>query len=453
MSVVERLTYWTGQISAEMVQHPLTLIIIVGTGVYLTFRLGAVQLMGFRHALRVVRGQYSKKTDQGQVNHFQALATALSATVGMGNIAGVATAIALGGPGALFWMWVTATVGMATKFAESTLAVNFRQVDKNGDIAGGPMYTLFYGLNMKKTALLYAAFALVTAIVIGNLVQANSVVDGLAFIWPELKENNSGWLVGIALAIPVGLVIVGGVKRIARVASTIVPFMALLYVISGIAVLVVHIEYIPSAISTIFNQALNPWAAGGAAVGEAIRWGVIRGLFSNEAGLGSSAMAHAAARTEEPVREGLVAMLEPFVDTLIICTITGLTIVVTGAYLNTDGNASTSVTAMAFSAGLGSIGGWVIGVSVVLFAFSTLLSWCYYGDRSAEFIFGERAIMPYRIIYTLLVIVGASVPLKLVWNLADITTVLMAIPNLIALVLLVKLVQQLKQYYFERYKS
>lgn len=448
MTFFQQLTHWTGQFAAELSHNWVTLAVIVGAGLYLTIRLGAIQVMGFRHAINVILGRYSKKTDQGEVNHFQALSTALSATVGMGNIAGVATAIALGGPGALFWMWVTASVGMATKFAESTLALRFRQVDRNGDIAGGPMYTLLHGLKMKRMAWAYAFFALITAVVIGNLVQANSVVDGLAFIWPELGDK--GWIVGIALAVPVGLVIVGGVRRIARVASTIVPFMGLLYVLSGIAVLVVNIEHVPAALGTIFNHALNPWSVGGAAVGEAVRWGVIRGLFSNEAGLGSSAMAHAAARTNEPVREGLVAMMEPFVDTLVICTITGLTIVVTGVYLTTGENASASLTAGAFNAGLGDFGSWVIGVSVVLFAFSTMLSWSYYGDRSAEFIFGERAIMPFRLFYTGLVVVGASVPLKLVWNLADITTVLMAIPNLIALILLAGLVKQLKNDYFSR---
>lgn len=448
MSFIDLLTQWTGDIAGLLFRHPVTLVIIVGTGVYLTVRLGAVQIMGFRHAINVIRGRYSKDSDQGEVNHFQALSTALSATVGMGNIAGVATAITLGGPGALFWMWVTASVGMATKFTESTLAIKFRQVDAKGDIAGGPMYTLLNGLKMKRTAWIYALFALVTAVVIGNLVQANSVVDGLDYIWPGLKQY--GWLVGIGLAFPVGLVIVGGVRRIAHVASAVVPFMALLYITSGIIVLIVHYQQVPAAMATIFNQALNPWSVGGGAVGSAIQWGVIRGLFSNEAGLGSSAMAHAAARTNEPVREGLVAMMEPFVDTLIICSITGLTIVVTGAYLDSGNSASTSVTAMAFSAGLGRAGGWVIGISVVLFAFSTMLSWCYYGDRSAEFIFGEGAVMPYRLLYTLLVVVGASVPLHLVWNLADITTVLMAIPNLVALILLAGLVRKLKKDYFKR---
>jgi AGCS family alanine or glycine:cation symporter len=451
MSFIDQLTQWTGNAAATLSHNPVTLTVIVGAGLYLTVRLGAVQVMGFRHAIRVIRGRYSKESDQGQVNHFQALSTALSATVGTGNIAGVATAIALGGPGALFWMWVTATVGMATKFTESTLAIKFREVDANGDIAGGPMYTLLNGLKMKRLAWLYALFALITAVVLGNMVQANSVVDGLAFIWPGLKHYS--WLVGIGLAFPVALVIIGGVRRIARVATAIVPFMALLYVGSGLIVLFLHREQLPSAIATIFNQALNVWAFGGAAVGSAIQWGVIRGLFSNEAGLGSSAMAHAAARTNEPVREGLVAMMEPFVDTLVICTITGLTIVVTGAYLDTGNNASSSVTATAYSAGLGQAGGWVIGISVVLFAFSTMLSWSYYGDRSAEFMFGERAIMPYRLIFIFLIVIGASVPLPMVWNMADIATVLMAIPNLFALILLATLVKKLKDDYFKRYKS
>lgn len=451
MSFFDQLTQWTGNAAATLSHNPVTLAVIVGAGLYLTIRLGAVQITGFRHAFRVISGRYSKDSDLGQVNHFQALSTALSATVGTGNIAGVATAIALGGPGALFWMWVTATVGMATKFAESTLSIKFRIVDANGEIAGGPMYTLLNGLKLKRLAWLYALFALITAVVLGNMVQANSVVDSLDFIWPGLKKY--GWLVGIGLAFPVALVILGGVRRIAKVASTIVPFMALLYITSGLIVLIVHADQLPGAIATIFNQALNPWSVGGAAVGSAIQWGVIRGLFSNEAGLGSSAMAHAAARTNEPVREGLVAMLEPFVDTLVICSITGLTIVVTGAYLDTGNTASSSVTAAAFSAGLGQAGGWVIALSAILFAFSTMLSWSYYGDRSAEFMFGERAVMPYRLLFTMLVVVGAWVPLPLVWNLADIATVLMAIPNLFALILLAALVKKLKNDYFNRYKN
>ena len=326
--MIETITEFTGTLAGYLWNNGLTMLILVGTGLYLTIRLRFVQLTGFRHGWVLVSGKLSHDTDAGQVSHFQALSTALSATVGTGNIAGVATAISLGGPGALFWMWVTAFVGMATKFTESTLALKFREVDEDGTIAGGPMYTLLHGLKMKRTAAVFAAFALIASFGIGNLVQANSVVDGLTYIWPEFKAH--GWMIGVVLSVMVGSVILGGVHRIAVVASAIVPFMVIIYVVSALAVLIQNAAEIPSALVTIFNLALNPWAAGGAAVGEAIHWGVARGLFSNEAGLGSSPMAHAAARTNEPVREGLVAMMEPFIDTIVICTLTGLMIITTG---------------------------------------------------------------------------------------------------------------------------
>jgi AGCS family alanine or glycine:cation symporter len=369
--------------------------------------------------------------------------------VGTGNIAGVATAISLGGPGALFWMWMTAFFGMATKFTECTLSLKFRQVDANGDISGGPMYTLLHGLRMKRMAVLFASFALIASFGIGNMVQANSVVDGLGYLFPQIRD--SAWLAGGVLAFLVGLVILGGVRRIARVASAIVPFMALLYVGAAILVLINHAAEIPSALATILNHALNPWAVGGAAVGEAIRWGVARGLFSNEAGLGSSPMAHAAAKTNEPVREGLVAMLEPFIDTLVICTMTGLVIVVTGAYtLQQDDLVGAALTAHAFQSSIGVAGAGVVGVGLSLFAFSTMIAWSYYGDRSARFLFGEGAVRPYRLLFTFLVMIGAAVPLKLVWNIADVTNILMALPNLLSLALLAGLAQRLKNEYFAR---
>jgi AGCS family alanine or glycine:cation symporter len=346
-------------------------------------------------------------------------------------------------------MWVTAFVGMATKFTECTLALKFREVDPEGKVSGGPMYTLLHGLKMRRTAVAFASFALIASFGIGNMVQANSVVDGLSYLWPELKED--GWVVGTAMAILVGLVIIGGVKRIARVASTIVPFMAVIYVSAALIVLFNHVEAIPAAFATILNHALNPWSVGGAAVGEAIRWGVARGLFSNEAGLGSSPMAHAAARTNEPVREGLVAMMEPFIDTIVICTMTGLVIIVTGAYISAPDQAvGAALTAYAFSQSLGDGGAIVVGVGLALFAFSTIIAWSYYGDRSAYFLFGERAVMPYRVVFTILVVFGAAVPLNLVWNIADITNILMALPNLLALILLAGLVKRLKEEYLGR---
>ncbi len=449
MNFFEQLTVWSGKLSGLLWGSRLTLLVLLGTGLYLTVRMGLIQVRGFRHAVGLVSGKYSRAQDVGEVSHFQALSTALSATVGTGNIAGVATAISLGGPGALFWMWVTAVLGMATKFTECTLSLNFRKVSPDGSVAGGPMYTLLHGLHMRRTAMLFATFALIASFGIGNMVQANSVMGGLGYIFPELQEY--AWLVGVLLAAMVGMVILGGVRRIARVAGALVPFMAILYVSAALLVLFSHAPEIPSAFATIVNHALNPWAVGGGAVGEAIRWGVARGLFSNEAGLGSSPMAHAAARTNEPVREGLVAMLEPFIDTLVICTMTGLVIVVTGSYQeSSDTLTGAALTAHAFGSTLGDAGAWVVGCGLMLFAYSTIIAWSYYGDRCAFFLFGERAVLPYRVVYTLLVVIGAAVPLKLVWNIADVTNILMALPNLLGLVLLAGLVKKLKDEYFSR---
>jgi len=448
-STIQWLTDITGQIAGLLWGNAFTLAALLGAGVYLTLRLGFIQVRGFRYSAELISGKYSDPRHQGEVSHFQALSTALSATVGTGNIAGVATAISLGGPGALFWMWMTAFFGMATKFAECSLALRFREVDPQGRVAGGPMYTLLHGLKMKRMATLFATFALIASFGIGNMVQANSVVDGLVFIWPDMREYD--WMVGVIMAMLVGLVILGGVKRIARFASTIVPFMAIFYIVAALIVLANFASAIPDAIATILNHALNPWAVGGAAVGEAIRWGVARGLFSNEAGLGSSPMAHAAARTNEPVREGLVAMMEPFIDTLVICSMTGLVIVVTGAYIGApEGVKGAALTVFAFNSALGNAGALVVGVGLALFAFSTIVSWSYYGDRSAHFLFGERAVVPYRVIFTVLVVFGAAVPLQLVWNIADITNLLMAIPNLLSLLLLAGLAKKFKDDYFVR---
>ncbi len=447
--MIEILTDLSGKLSGLLWGSSLTLLLLLGTGAYLTLRLGLIQIRGFRHAIALIRGHYSKPEDVGEVTHFQALSTALSATVGTGNIAGVATAISLGGPGALFWMWVTAFFGMATKFTECTLSLKYREISDNGEVAGGPMYTLMHGLNMKGMATAFAIFAIIASFGIGNMVQANSVVDGLKFIWPEIGEY--AWLVGLVMAMGVGMVIIGGVKRISRVASAIVPFMAILYICAALIVLGQNLDAIPSAFVLVLNHALNPWAVGGAAVGEAIRWGVARGLFSNEAGLGSSPMAHAAARTNEPVREGLVAMMEPFIDTLIICTLTGLVIIVTGAWdVHPETAKGASLTAYAFSLSLGNVGAWVVGIGLSLFAFSTIIAWSYYGDRAARFLFGEAAVIRYRLIYICLIVVGAAVPLKLVWNIADVTNILMAVPNLIGLILLAGVVQKLKTEYFSK---
>jgi len=448
-TIVDDLIRITGQLSDLLWGSYVTLAALLGTGVYLTLRMGFVQIRGFRHSVALVSGRYSSHKDVGEVSHFQALSTALSATVGTGNIAGVATAIALGGPGALFWMWMTAFVGMATKFCECTLSLRYREVGPTGEIAGGPMYTILHGMHRRGLATAFAAFAMIASFGIGNMVQANSVVDGIAYIAPGMREH--AWLLGVVMAALVGLVIIGGVRRIARVASALVPFMAVMYVAGALLVLFNHYSEIPAALGTILRSALNPWAVGGAAVGEAIRWGVARGLFSNEAGLGSSPMAHAAARTNEPVREGLVAMMEPFIDTLVICTMTGLVIVVTGAYIDRPPELQgAALTAHAFSSVLGDGGAWVVGLGLTLFAFSTIIAWSYYGDRAAHFLFGQRVVLPYRVVYTVLVVVGAAVPLRLVWNIADVTNILMAAPNLLALIWLSGLVKRMKADYFSR---
>ncbi|MGF1548716.1 MAG: alanine/glycine:cation symporter family protein [Thiotrichales bacterium] len=451
--MLNQIDAFLGDAAGFLWGNPVTLVVLLGTGLYLTIRLGLVQIFAFRMGFRVLRGREVPTGSAGQITPFQALSTALSGTVGTGNIAGVATAIALGGPGALFWMWVTAFFGMATKFAETTLAVRFREVTPEGVIAGGPMYTLLHGLNMKWLAMLFAVFTLLASFGIGNMVQANSVVDGLTFMVPSLRADSTtqGWLaltIGLAMAVFVALVILGGVVRIARIASTIVPFMAIFYIAGAFGVLIMNIEAIPAAFATIFNLALNPWAAGGGAVGAAIQYGVARGLFSNEAGLGSSAIAHAAARNGDPPREGSVAMLEPFIDTIIICTMTGLAIVVTGVYLDrADDVVGAALTSAAFSQDLGQLGSVVVGLGLMLFAFSTMIAWSYYGDRAAYFLFGQKAVLPYRIAFIILIVIGATIPLGMVWNFSDIMNILMAVPNLIALVLLTGLVKKLKDDY------
>ncbi|MCC7410844.1 MAG: sodium:alanine symporter family protein [Gammaproteobacteria bacterium] len=447
--MIETLTQMSATVAGLLWTSPITLCLLLGAGAYLTVRLGCIQIRGLAHAVSLLGSRGTRHGDEGEVSPFQALSTVLSATVGTGNIAGVATAIAFGGPGALFWMWVTAVLGMATKFTECTLALHFREIDVRGVVAGGPMYTLARGLGLRRTGTAFALCALIASFGIGNMVQANSVVDGLVYLWPQAQDHRA--LVGMLMAAAVGAVILGGVKRIANVASVLVPFMAALYIGAAIIVLLQHLGAIPAALLTIVGEALSPQAAGGAAVGEAMRWGVARGLFSNEAGLGSSPMAFAATRTREPVRAGLVAMLGPFVDTLIICTLTGLVIVVTGAVQTRPGGSEgAALTAHAFSEVLGAGGGIVVGIGLALFAYSTMIAWSYYGDRCSYFLFGETAVRPYRMIYTAMVAVGAVFPLHLVWNIADITNLLMAVPNLIGVILLSGLVSRLANDYWAR---
>ena len=448
-----------------------TIAILVGTGLFLTFRLLFVQVRHLGHAIACVFGKYDQPEDNGDISHFKALATALSATIGTGNIAGVATAIAAGGPGAVFWMWITALVGMATKFTSCTLAVKYRKIHEDGSSSGGPMYFLSNGLKNKKIgAFLGASFALfgmVASFGIGNMVQANSVVGGLGYLLPEAAHTHGftlwegfhiSWLslgTGLVLSLLTGIVILGGIKRIASVAGVVVPFMCSFYVVGAILILIRNVSAIPAAFDQIFEYAFTPYAVGGGALGVAvsqtIRYGVARGVFSNESGLGSAPIAHAAARTSEPVREGTVAMLGPLIDTLIICTMTALVILVTGANQSEfDGSA---LTAHAFEKGLFGYGQYLVGFGIVFFAYSTLIAWSYYGDRCAEFLFGEKAIPIYRWVYVGCITIGAVGGLRVIWTIADIFNALMAIPNLIGLVLLSGVVARETKRYCTRLKN
>ncbi|MFC2150773.1 alanine/glycine:cation symporter family protein, partial [Calditrichota bacterium] len=452
-----------------IVWGPVMITMLVGTGIYLTIRLKFVQIFQLGHAFKCISGKYDVPEEEGDISHFRALTAALSATIGTGNIAGVATAIALGGPGAVFWMWITAIVGMATKFTSCSLALHFRDIHEDGSASGGPMYYLQKGFapswlvaiaGDERTkrwgialAMSFALFAMIASFGIGNMVQANSVVDGLKYVLPDnwaepgfnLQLFGStmfvSWLslvIGLILAVLVGMVILGGIKRIASVASKLVPGMSVLYVLGCLVILAMNISAIPAAFIMIVKYAFTPYAAGGgvagAVVAQALRYGVARGVFSNESGLGSAPMAHAAAKTKEMVREGMVAMLGPFIDTLIICTMTALVILVTGA--RDSGLTSSSLTAHAFDLGLPGVGHHIVGIGLMLFAYSTTISWSYYGDRCAEYLFGTRAIGWYRSVYVVFIVIGAIGGLKLIWNIADVLNAMMALPNLIGLLAL-----------------
>jgi len=436
MKIIETINSW--------VWGPPTLILLVGTGIYLTVRLRGIQFRLLFRALYLAFVVRKEPGGEGDVSHFQALMTALAATVGTGNIAGVATAIALGGPGALFWMWMTGLVGMATKYAEAFLGVKYRRLQPDGTMSGGPMYYISQGLGLKWLGSLFALFAAVAALGIGNMVQSNSVADAL--------RNSMGipsWITGIVLLVGTALVLFGGIKSIARTASAIVPFMVVLYMLGGLAVLVRYADRIPDALLLIFHDAFTGTAAAGGFAGAgvmmAVRFGVARGVFSNESGLGSAAIVAAAAKTSKPHFQALVSMTQTFLDTIIVCSVTGLVILVTGAWthlsLSGEGLTGVSLTSSAFSLGLpGGWGEFIVTVGVVLFAYSTLLGWSYYGEKSLIYLFGPRSVVPYRIVFCLCILLGAVIKLSLVWNIADITNGLMALPNLIGLIFLAHVV-------------
>lgn len=414
-----------------------TLVLLLGTGIYLTIGLRLATwrriLEGFRLLWHGRRGD----DRQGDITPFQALMTALSATVGTGNIAGVATAIFLGGPGALFWMWITALFGMASKYAEAVLAVKFRETDHRGMRVGGPMYYIKNGMGARWKWLggAFALFGMLAAFGIGNTIQSNSVAQALAKTFAL-----DTWIIGVLLAALAGAVIIGGIRRIGEVASRLVPFMALVYVLGALLIIVLNIGAVPGALATIVSNAFTGTAAAGGFAGStlmlALQYGVARGIFSNEAGLGSAPIAHAAAQTDDPIRQGTIGMLGTFIDTIVICTMTGLVIVLTGAW--DSGLTSAALSAHAFDLGLPRFGEWVVTFGLVLFAFTTILGWSYYGERCAEYLLGERVIWPYRVLWILAVPLGAlaadtNESVKMLWLMADILNGLMAMPNLIAL--------------------
>ncbi len=403
-------------------------------GIYLSLGLKLLPWRYLGYAIRLL-WRSDKPGTPGEITPLQALMTALSATIGTGNIAGVATAIYFGGPGALFWMWVIALMGMATKYSEAVLALKYRQVDRQGQYVGGPMYYIKNGLGGKWRwlASAFALFGMIAAFGIGNMVQSNSVSDVLSSTY-AIPEP----VTGLVIASIVGITIIGGVRRIADVATCLVPLMAILYLCAAVSILLLKGDLVPSAFATIFYSAFNESTATqgflGATAWMAIRWGCARGIFSNEAGLGSAAIAHAAAKANYPVHQGMIAMLGTFIDTIIMCTITGLVLIVSEAWLS--GTQGASMSALAFSTVLGEPGRHVVSVGLAIFAFSTIIGWSYYGERCAAYLFGTRIIPVYRTVWIAAIVMGAIFKLDLVWAFADLFNGLMAIPNLVALLLL-----------------
>ncbi|MDF9389248.1 sodium:alanine symporter family protein [Vibrio sp. 1151_11] len=434
----------------NFVWGPPLLILLVGTGIYFTFRLGLIQ---FRHLPTALKMVFSKDKDagkQGDVSSFAALCTALSATIGTGNIVGVATAIKLGGPGALFWMWLAALFGMATKYAECLLAVKYRQVDDKGQMVGGPMYYLQYGVGSRTLAVLFALFAIgVACFGIGTFPQVNAILDAT-----EISFGVSREISAVVLTLLVAFVTVGGIQSIAKVAGKVVPTMALFYILACLSVIISNSDQLLTAISLVITSAFTSTAATGGFLGAsimlAIQSGIARGVFSNESGLGSAPMAAAAAKTDSCVKQGLISMTGTFFDTIIICTMTGLALILTGAWQSDFSGAA--MTTYAFAVGLNAqtLGPMMVSIGLMFFAFTTILGWNYYGERCVVFLFGTKAVMPYKLIFIGLVASGAFLHLDMIWIIADIVNGLMAIPNLIGLIALRHIVLEETKLFFEK---
>ena len=439
------------------------MICIVGVGLLLSIRTGFLQIRKFPYAMKVTIGRMLKKREasDGALTPFQAVCTALAATVGTGNIAGVAGAIAIGGPGAVFWMWISALLGMCTKFSEVTLAVHFREKNAEGDLVGGPMYYIKNGLKKQWhwLAYLFAAFGVLTVFGTGNATQVNTIttaIDSALYNYGVISEQNVSTLnlvIGIILAVLIGLILLGGIKRLGQVAEKLVPFMAVIYIILAIGVVILNYRNIPTVFASIFKGAFSPVSVTGGAVGSffmSMKKGVSRGIFSNEAGLGTGSIAHACADTRKPVKQGFFGIFEVFVDTIVICTLTALVILCSGVPVGYGDAAGAELTILGFTSTYGSWVSIFTAIAMCCFAFSTIIGWGLYGTRCVEFLLGTRANRPFMIVYALVAIVGATMELGLMWNIAETFNGLMVIPNLIAVFLLSGVVVRLVKEYFDR---
>jgi AGCS family alanine or glycine:cation symporter len=427
---------------SSLVWGPPMLILILGTGLYLQILLRGMPILMIGQGLRMIWRGRKSDADHGEVSPFSALMTCLAATIGVGNVVGVATAIAIGGPGAVFWMWMTALVGMATKYGEVVVAVQFRERDADGRFVGGPMYAIRNGMGpkWKWLGIAFAIFGGLAGFGIGNMVQANSIADAMQGAFGIGHTTT-----GIALLLITAAVVLGGIKRIAAIANWLVPFMALAYLLGGVAVLITHAAAIPGAFKLIFTTAFTGTAATGGFVGAAmiaaIRYGVARGIFANEAGLGTAGIAQAAGASNNVIKSGLVGMMGTFLDTFVICTVTGLSIVISGVW--TTGESGTALTQLAFDSAMPGFGNVYVAIILAVFALTTIFGWGYYGERCWQFLLGKWTILPYRILWTLGVFMGATIKMDTAWTIADILNALMAIPNLISLLVLAPLIVQL----------
>jgi len=446
--MLDTIAQWNSWLNGYVWGAPM-MILLIGTGVLLTVLTGAVQFAHLGTALKEVLGKLTQRGGgQGDVSPFQAVATALASTVGVGNIAGVATAISIGGPGALFWLWVSGLLGMCTKFSEIVVALHYREPDASGAMRGGAMYTLKKGLGLPWLGWIFALLTSLAAFGIGNMVQANSVADSLRASF-GVPVN----VTGIVVAVITAIVILGGIKRIGDVTAILVPFMAIFYLGGGLVVLVLFAGELPRAIGLVFEGAFTGTAATGGFAGStimmAMRYGIARGLFSNEAGLGSAPMVHAAADTDHPVRQGMYGIFEVFVDTILVCSTTGLVILVTGVW--SGGETGAALSAKAFQTGLpGTWGDIVVTGGILLFSFSTLIGWSYYGETAIVYLFGTKATLTYRLLWIVFIYLGATGSLHLVWDVADTLNGLMAIPNLVSVLFSIPLLLRLKKEFFSR---